>query len=459
MGLRRVFARMIRHTAMAVFTPTSIARLNFVERSEINSQIVNALRTPGKQVIIYGETGGGKSTLLANKLDQLYEGAVFTRCSELSTFESLLLAAFDEAEPYIDVATKYSVSASKAVSLQHILLGIRGALQASSTSETSTTSERAVPIQLTAQRLAQFLGLLNYCWVIEDFHKVAPDEKVKLAQALKIFCDTSMDYPHVRVVALGAMRSARDVIAYDPEMANRVAEIEVPLMSDKEIGNIIDNGAELLNIDFGPTRDLLVLYSMGVASICHQLCLNMCQANDIDVSVKKTFEFSPSDLQEALETYVRDVSDTFRSRFERAFRRRQVKKYDNARLILRALSELPVEGALFKDVLSHIRQIHPDYPSGNLTNYLRRLQDDEHGGLVRMDDEGRFRYVDAFHQLYAHLIFSADEGVRVLNSAELEHRVEDELRQSIKMLLRQIGPPKGHQLHLWTDGGLFGEPD
>ena len=37
-----------------VFTPTKPARLTFVEREKINDRLVNALRTPCKQLIVYG---------------------------------------------------------------------------------------------------------------------------------------------------------------------------------------------------------------------------------------------------------------------------------------------------------------------------------------------------------------------------------------------------------------------
>src|SRR6201999_2025803 len=60
------------YSVYQVFTPTTQARVNYVDRPEINDQFVDAVQTPGKQLIIYGESGSGKSTLLANKLEELY---------------------------------------------------------------------------------------------------------------------------------------------------------------------------------------------------------------------------------------------------------------------------------------------------------------------------------------------------------------------------------------------------
>lgn len=83
-----------------VFTPTISAKLTFVERDEINDQLVDAITQPGKQIIVYGHSGSGKTTLLVNKLNQLYENYVTTRCTESSTLEQIILDAFDQLDKY-----------------------------------------------------------------------------------------------------------------------------------------------------------------------------------------------------------------------------------------------------------------------------------------------------------------------------------------------------------------------
>src|SRR5437899_4580431 len=83
-----------------VFTPTTQARVNFVPRVAVNDQLVDALRTPGKQLIVYGETGSGKSTLLLKKLEETYSGHITSRCLASTSFDQLLLDAFDQLNPY-----------------------------------------------------------------------------------------------------------------------------------------------------------------------------------------------------------------------------------------------------------------------------------------------------------------------------------------------------------------------
>src|SRR5436305_14238465 len=91
-----------KYAAVDVFTPTKPARYTFVERESINEKLVAALRTPGKQIVVYGHSGSGKTTLLVNKLHQVYEDHITTRCISGLSFDQLLLDAFDQLGSFFD---------------------------------------------------------------------------------------------------------------------------------------------------------------------------------------------------------------------------------------------------------------------------------------------------------------------------------------------------------------------
>ncbi len=240
------------YTVFDVFTPTTQASLNFVDRPTVNDQLVDALRTPGKQVVVYGETGSGKSTLLQNKLAQLYEGHVITQCHTTMIFEQIVLDASDQLAPYYSDTEGGGSSRSSKGSLKPEFAVIKAGIETQNDKSQSSSRKRLLPPQLTPQRLGRFLGEENLCWVIEDFHKVAADQKTFLAQSLKVFCDLARDLRYVKIIAIGATDTAREVIEYDQEMANRVAEVHVPLMTDEETRSILTGGEALLNVDFGP---------------------------------------------------------------------------------------------------------------------------------------------------------------------------------------------------------------
>jgi hypothetical protein len=279
-----------------VFTPTTQARVNFVERDTVNDRLVDALRTPGKQIVMYGDSGSGKSTLLQRKLEQLYESHIITRCSGASTFASILLDTFDQLDTHYVDSRSSGTSAAKKSSLRVDLAKIKAAYEQQVGSSAGSTTKRAVPLQLTTQRLAELMGTEHLCWVIEDFHKVPTEEKVPLAQAFKIFSDMGSQHEGLRIVAIGATDTAREVVEYDREMANRVAEVLVPLMTDEELTSILDNGERLMNCRLTALKSDIVRFSSGLPSVCHHLALNACLSAGLEVSSDEMLVLGDADL-------------------------------------------------------------------------------------------------------------------------------------------------------------------
>ena len=174
-----------------VFTPTRPARIAFVERSEINDKLVSALRTPGKQVVVYGHSGTGKTTLLVNKLHQLYENHITSRCMKGTKFDQLVLDAFDQLSPFYNSESTSTKRRAVSAELSGSYALLSSKISSSSAQESSEKLIRLLPPQLTPQALGKFLGEAKACWVIEDFHKTEGVEKERLAQLMKVFMDMS----------------------------------------------------------------------------------------------------------------------------------------------------------------------------------------------------------------------------------------------------------------------------
>lgn len=401
----------------SIFTPTTPAKLTFVEREAINHKLVNALRTPGKQIVVYGHSGSGKTTLLVNKLHQLYDAHITSRCMKGTTFEKLLFDAFDQLTPFYiserNKMTRRSISAD----LGAEFLGIKDQLKFTREDSDQVRSQRALPPQFTAQALGRFLGAARCCWVIEDFHKVESSEKASISQMMKIFMDTADQYGMLKIVAVGAVATAQQVVSYDPEMRNRVAEIYVPLMTNEELQAIVDKGEKLLNVKVPSSiKSAIVHYSNGLASVCHHLCLNLCTAAGVCERRDTTLEFGNDDFKNAVTTYLDEASDTLKIAFARAIKRKKRENYDNAMIVLRALSKCPQEGAVDSEIS---KKIVAPYPAGNLARYLLQLQTEERGAVVRYDDGlGTYAFADPMFRAFCLAHFKDEAPFDVLEDLE-----------------------------------------
>lgn len=383
-----------------VFTPSTVARLTFVERDALNRRLVKALQTPGKQIVLFGRSGGGKTTLLENKLYQTYERHYRSRCIRGTTFDELLLDAFDQLEPFFTDTRDSSIETGRKVTIEAkaaigVVGSIRTQLAASRAERSGSTERRFLPPQLTPSLLASLLGEANACWVIEDLHKAERTERLRVAQSMKLFMDVADQHPDVRIIVVGAMGSARDILELDPEMWNRVSEIEVDLMTPDEIQTIINLGEKELNVLFTPDlREQIVHFSNGLPAVCHQLCLNMCLNEGIIETVKgDRHVFSESALKDSLTDWLAEAADSLRSTYDQAVRQKRTRKYDNCRLVLHALSALPRDGATHQEILAKIREKEPLYPPGNLSTYLGELQRSDRADTVIFDvRSGRYAF-------------------------------------------------------------------
>ncbi|MFT7251922.1 MAG: GTPase SAR1 family protein [Flavobacterium sp.] len=404
-----------------IFTPTSSAKHTFVEREgKLNNHFVDALNTPGKQIVLYGHSGCGKTTLLTNKINQIYENSYTTRCMEGMTFESIILDGFDQlASIYKKNSTSKTFKIAPELSLSYC--EIKASLKLGDyTKQKTEINKHILPPQLTPQRLARFYGASNSCWILEDFHKIKVDDRIKTSQLMKVFMDMSEEFEDLKIIAIGAVGTARQVILYDREMNNRVAEIFIPYMKSNEIESIINTGEKLLNIIFSKeVKSKIIKYSCGLPSICHQLCLNICFSKKIYETVKTIVSINIDDLDKAISKFVEEKSDTLKADFDKSIKVGNRVKINIPKIILENCLELN------KDEFSHFEIFNQlkskSISEANFTKYLLELCLPIRSEILIYDENSNlYRFNNLFLKAYAYLILR--EKIIKNENAELESK-------------------------------------
>lgn len=395
---------MKKYETYKVFTPTQPAIDTFIERSnKVNNHLVDSLRTPGKQLVIYGHSGSGKSTLITNKLNQVYERAIVTRCMKGMVFENLILDAFEQLGRFFSTETK-SRSFKIAPEISVSYSDIKASLKLIEINRSNKIEQKEfVPPQLTPQRLAHFFGESNSCWVLEDFHKINGEEKSRASQIMKIFMDMSLNYPDLKVIAIGAVGTARQVVDYDHEMDNRVAEIQIPYMSNEEIKSIITTGEKLLNVKF-PSKitDKIIKYSCGLPSICHQLCLNMCTNRGLYQTSPKEIYYNSEDFELAIEKFVEGKSDSFKAEFDKAIKVSNNAKRNVPKEIIKACLRVNKDEFSFNDIMIKI----DDITDSEVHSKLHQLCRPERSEILVFDDNSKlYRFNNLFLKNFCLLHF------------------------------------------------------
>jgi hypothetical protein len=384
-----------------VFTPSTYATVTYVERQGPQSELGNALKTPGEQVVLFGPSGVGKSTMLAHTLGPkgLKQESVTTQCLGSMSFEDCLLDAFDQLAPFYITSDKGSRSARIGGKAGDKYAQIEGQIE----EKIEQGSERILPAQLTPNALADLLGEAGLVWVLEDFHKLPVAERAHLADVMKAFMDAAARYPKLRIVAIGATDTARQIVQLNSEMNERVVELRVPGMGREDLTQIVTKGCEALNLTIGEeTLSAVVACADQSASACHRLCLNMCRAAGVECTVRgESVELTQDHYREALKALASGKDDSLKERFDKATAVRRTGRFANGQLITEALVNLGGRGT-HNEILTEIRRTEPGYPPGNVTQYTRFLQDEDRGALLKYDAGSRvYSFADELVREYA----------------------------------------------------------
>ena len=302
-----------------IFTPAKAAEINYIERKEIDSLLSSEMSTPGKQIIVFGHSGSGKTSSVRNLLKKNHYEFIRTHCESCTTFEQLILNAFDQLDKYVISGKSCKQALKFNNNLGAEYKNIKASIGVETTHEECNTYSRLLPPQLTPQKLAQFMGEGEIVWIIEDFHKVSPKEKVRIADVIKIFVDNVNDYPISKIICIGACESAHELIKLNPNLKTRVSEVSVPLLKDEEIKRIIENGFSLLNVV--PSTSLvekLVYYSDRLGTYAHQMCMDICKGEGIAHTTFKKHHIDDKSFHYAVDGFIKRSSDTLKSIYEAA---------------------------------------------------------------------------------------------------------------------------------------------
>jgi hypothetical protein len=390
-----------------VFTPNTVAKLTYVKRDTIETDLEKYLSLPGKQIVVYGHSGSGKTTLLRNKLREVSQNFIRTHCENKTTFNDLILQAFDELNIFYiaEKTTNQQYSISNELKAEYTVISSK--VNSTYTESQGDKSMRIVPPQLTPQKLSQFLGEINCVWLIEDFHKVSNEEKQRIADVIKIFIDSANDFAGVKIVCIGAVGTARELIEFDSNLNNRVAELFVPLLTVNEIETIVDKGFDLLNVSLDKDlKNKIVYYSNNLASITHQICYDLCFHSGI-----KSSRFFPKRLRSdsfkvAVNSYVRQNSDTY------------TKIYDTILCQTYGWNVLKAFEHLEKEFLS-FDEIKQNIPNGkrpsdeDLVAFLEQLSSAEYKELVRLDSSSKkYSIASPFFKAFLKMKFALEKAER-----------------------------------------------
>jgi Cdc6-like AAA superfamily ATPase len=385
----------------SVFTPkTIVSREMFARRNEpdingnpgLQDSLRDALREEGGQMLLYGDTGVGKSSLLRYAAEDEGMDFVSVDCLSSKTYEELLEDAVRKLIDVKEIKRVQSVKGSaeleaeagvsKIISLKGKLKGERGKDR-----EFEVVEKPLIDVVISAMQ-ASCARLL----VLDNFQNVKHAESRSLvAQTMEFLSDRASETGDIKMVVIGIADDASALLGGSGSFRRRTSEIGVPRMPDDEIAEILRNGFGLLELsaDKETTRQL-VFYADGFPFFAHLLGLYVSRA----ARRAGTDVVSIGLVEPALARAAAAVQQSFDDRLRRAFEAGG--DVQPRRRILRILADSPLREWKSADVIAEYEKRYErrnDYAFLHVA--LAQLMGENFGAVLKRTGP-RNRYVYKF---------------------------------------------------------------
>lgn len=417
-----------------VFTPSSSAELTFVRRPSIERKFNSQFKICGKQIIVYGHSGSGKTTFLNRYFEENGIDVITVHCDASMSFDQILLNAFDQLGQFYQQTRSFGESEGETVTGSAKSLGLKSQAEVSTSQTRITSFARIVNPQITPQRLAESLGKGKKVLVVEDFHKLEENEKKRLADMLKVFIDQSNKYQKLKVICIGAVDTAREIVKLDNNLKQRVYECEIPLLNDTEIKEIVLRGCDLLNIRMSDDLvERIVHYSNQLGALAHQLSYDVCECEGITKTQFKRKKLTGEHFKNAVEGYIDARSDSLREIYDRAV------KDPLGWYILRTFSNRPQTKMSLKVIGKKVNT--PDHPfsDNEIALKLAELSTAE-VGILRSDLNGSmFTVSDPFWGAFIKMRIAQEQNDKMKAYKDSNNRnLQLQNQNDIEAMLLQI---------------------
>lgn len=254
----------IRAKLRNAFTPSQpvAERKMFAGREEVLRTIINSIEDQRLHVVLYGERGIGKTSLLHMLAQAATEAryiVIYTSCGANSSFDDTIRAA--SADIPVLFHSGFSPTTERA-------------------EKGDSLADLFPPGPVTPGQFADLCAKLTgtrVLIILDEFDRCESGEfRRDVAELIKNLSDR---LGRIQLVLAGVAADLTQLVAHIPSIRRNIHALRVPMMSDTEVVGIVSNGEAELGITFDTQgRDLVVAVSRGSPYIANLLCHHAVQA-------------------------------------------------------------------------------------------------------------------------------------------------------------------------------------
>lgn len=289
-----------------------------MRRAELDKKFKTMTRMKGRSLLICGPSKTGKTSLW--KKNMLEKEVVKVPINKNKTLEDVYLEILNRLEAFYvkEAASNNQESFSLGTELKakiQMLFEAKVNTNINQMNNNSFLKESIAKPVIGPELVIKFLKPLGKKIILEDFHYANDILKEQISQDLKSFIDEQC-----QIIMLSVQKVQSDLIKYNPDLAQRVAILEVGSFRDEQILELVKLGEKHLNIVFSDeVKKIIVKEVKGNAALTQEICMNLCIYNDVFETVQGDHP-KVIENRDYFEKACRDICENSRTYYEDAVR-------------------------------------------------------------------------------------------------------------------------------------------
>lgn len=397
------------------FTPSRPAVWNYIGRGEDDIRFRDALHEPGLQIMVYGPTGVGKTSLVLSQLNELTlthitfpfdaginADSIFAKIMQSLGFERVVSKSSKESKT-LSNESQLKGGIWNLVSFQGKIGGSKG--------NESISLKAPYHTDADADLVAKALAELNCVIFFDDIEKVSDDKTRQLLTHLakKLSDITSVSNTKGKVIFAGISQEVERLIPLDPSLRDRLADQLLSPLEDVKIHEILEKGWSSTGFDYKKvniveTADLCCGYPRYAHWLGKQAALTSFRNG--------RSEIVRSDIESAIRFVVEKFRDKFQTALDKATGHKKGKRLRER--ILYAMAQAEDHEVHFDEILERTSKLCGEaLKKGQISGPLGELRTERRGAVL---EQGRriayHRFSDLMMKPYLRMLLSEHSGER-----------------------------------------------
>ncbi len=362
-------------------------------------RILGCLDTPGRHVLLYGDRGVGKSSLvkvvphlIASK--KMHK-CIYITCDSRTTFKSLARAILSK----LDIS---GIEESTFAREETMKANVSAVVATGELNSKKTTTIKKPITDLSPSAVASLLETQKPSLIaIDEADTISdPTDKGQLAELLKLLSDADSN---LKLIVVGIADTARELTGGHPSVQRCLDEVKLGRMKNEDIRQLVLQGMHRLKFDCEPqVATEVAKLANGFPYFAHIVGLNLAAL----AVVEGRKHIRQSHVAKALLHSAESAEQSLKDAYEDATRSSTTLAYKQ---VVNAAAHIELPEFSLKDVKTRFSELYKRTLSDSTcSNVFRRLAGENGGHVLRRSGRGVYRFADPRMPSFARMTYSAE---------------------------------------------------